>query len=38
MEMPDDVVPIDQSTTLEVALKAAGVEVRFIKVPGGRHR
>jgi dipeptidyl aminopeptidase/acylaminoacyl peptidase len=33
----DDVVPIDQSTTLEAALKAAGVEVRFIKVPGGRH-
>ena len=33
----DDVVPIDQSTTLEAALKAAGVEVRFIKVPGGGH-
>jgi acetyl esterase/lipase len=33
----DDVVPIDQSTTLVAALKAAGVEVRFIEVPGGRH-
>jgi len=33
----DDVVPIDQSTTLEAALKSAGVEVRFIRVPGGGH-
>ena len=33
----DDVVPIQQSTTFEAALKNAGVDVRFIRVPGGGH-
>lgn len=33
----DEVVPIGQSEQLEAALKAAGVTVRFIRVPGGRH-
>jgi acetyl esterase/lipase len=33
----DDIIPIGQSMTLEAALKAAGVEVRLIRVAGGGH-
>lgn len=33
----DDVVPIQQSELMENALKQAGVEVKFIRVPGGEH-
>jgi acetyl esterase/lipase len=33
----DVIVPIKQSEIIEGALKQAGVQVTFIKVPGGRH-
>ncbi len=33
----DLIVPIRQSEIMESALKQAGVAVRFIKVPGGKH-
>jgi acetyl esterase/lipase len=33
----DVIVPITQSEIIETALKQAGVKVRLIKVPGGRH-
>jgi dipeptidyl aminopeptidase/acylaminoacyl peptidase len=33
----DDIVPIQQSELMEATLKKAGVEVRFVRVPGGRH-
>jgi acetyl esterase/lipase len=33
----DDVVPISQSVSMETALRTAGVPVKFIRVPGGRH-
>jgi acetyl esterase/lipase len=33
----DTIVPIKQSELMESALKQAGVTVRFIRVPGGKH-
>ena len=33
----DTIVPIKQSEIMESALKKAGVDVRFIRVPGGAH-
>jgi acetyl esterase/lipase len=33
----DDVVPIEQSVRMDEALRAVGVKVKFIRVPGGRH-
>ena len=33
----DMAVPIKQSEIMESALKQAGVTVRFIRVPGGKH-
>jgi acetyl esterase/lipase len=33
----DDVVTIAQSEVMEAALKRAGVAVRFVRVPGGKH-
>jgi acetyl esterase/lipase len=33
----DPIAPINQSEIMESALKQAGVTVRFIRVPGGRH-
>ena len=33
----DDIVPIQQSELMEATLKKAGVEVRFVRVPGGKH-
>jgi acetyl esterase/lipase len=33
----DDLIPYSQSTGYEAAVKAAGVPVRLITVPGGRH-
>jgi acetyl esterase/lipase len=33
----DDVVPIEQSVRMEEALRKAGVQSRFITVPGGKH-
>jgi dipeptidyl aminopeptidase/acylaminoacyl peptidase len=33
----DTIAPIEQSQNMERALKEAGVTVRFVKVPGGRH-
>jgi acetyl esterase/lipase len=33
----DDIVPIKQSEIMESALQKAGVTVKFIRVPGGRH-
>lgn len=33
----DDTVPMEQSVRMEAALRQAGVDVRFIPVPGGRH-
>jgi len=28
---------IEQSVTMEAALKKAGVDVKFVRVPGGKH-
>jgi acetyl esterase/lipase len=33
----DDIVPIQQSELMEATLKQAGVAVRFVRVPEGRH-
>jgi acetyl esterase/lipase len=33
----DEVVPVEQSQLMEQALHKAGVEVRFVRVPGGKH-
>jgi acetyl esterase/lipase len=33
----DDIVPIGQSIQMEEALRKAGVKVRFVTVPGGKH-
>jgi acetyl esterase/lipase len=33
----DVIVPIGQSEAMDAALRKAGVEVRFVRVPGGRH-
>jgi dipeptidyl aminopeptidase/acylaminoacyl peptidase len=33
----DTIVPIKQSEIMESALKQAGVTVRLIRVPGGKH-
>jgi hypothetical protein len=33
----DTTVPIIQSSVMEAALKKAGVEAKFVTVPGGRH-
>ncbi len=33
----DVIVPIQQSELMEATLKKAGVEVRFVRVPGGKH-
>ena len=33
----DTAVPIEQSVTMEAALKKAGVGVKFVRVPGGKH-
>lgn len=33
----DDIIPIEQSTTLAAALQTAGVAVRMIRVAGGGH-
>jgi acetyl esterase/lipase len=33
----DPIVPIQQSELMEAGLKKAGVAVRFVRVPGGRH-
>lgn len=33
----DETVPIRHSELMEEALRAAGVEVKFIRVPGGKH-
>jgi acetyl esterase/lipase len=33
----DEIVPIQQSELMEATLKKAGVEVRFVRVPGGKH-
>ena len=33
----DPIAPIKQSEIMESALKQAGVTVRFIRVPGGKH-
>ena len=33
----DEIVPIQQSELMEATLKKAGVDVRFIRVPGGKH-
>jgi acetyl esterase/lipase len=33
----DDIVPVQQSELMEATLRKAGVDVRFVKVPGGKH-
>jgi acetyl esterase/lipase len=33
----DEIVPFQQSELMEATLKKAGVEVRFVRVPGGKH-
>lgn len=33
----DEIAPIQQSELMEATLKKAGVEVRFTRVPGGKH-
>jgi dipeptidyl aminopeptidase/acylaminoacyl peptidase len=33
----DETVPIAQSEKMESALRAAGVTVRFLRIPGGTH-
>lgn len=33
----DEIVPMQQSELMEATLKQAGVEVRFVRVPGGKH-
>jgi dipeptidyl aminopeptidase/acylaminoacyl peptidase len=33
----DTTVPFEQSTLMEATLQKAGVEVKFVPVPGGKH-